>query len=254
MPDRGARRSNRFQALAAARATELLRGFGEEVRRQREDAGVSQRALARLTGVDQADISRIEAGRAHPTIATCAALGAGLGSDLTLRLFPNTGPAIRDRHQASTVESLVRSLDRRWKSFPEVGVRHPVRGWIDLVVADRDTGDVVAAEVVSSIHRFEQLLRWAGAKAEALPSSSSWPFGVTAPRIGRLLVLRSTAANRTLSASFRSTLRAAYPGDPYQALAALAAESEWPGAAVLWAIDRRQGTVEIAASPTQRRT
>jgi ribosome-binding protein aMBF1 (putative translation factor) len=66
MPDRGARRSNRFQALAAARATELLRGFGEEVRRQREDAGVSQRALARLTGVDQADISRIEAGRSQP--------------------------------------------------------------------------------------------------------------------------------------------------------------------------------------------
>jgi Predicted transcriptional regulator with C-terminal CBS domains len=55
-------------------ARELL-----DARRKR---GFTQVHLAELTGIDQADISRIEAGAANPTLETLAVLGVALGVDL----------------------------------------------------------------------------------------------------------------------------------------------------------------------------
>jgi transcriptional regulator with XRE-family HTH domain len=241
-----------LQSLAARRTVDLFRGFGEDVRRLREDAGVSQRALSRLTGIDQGELSRIEAGLARPRVDTCSRLAAGLGSDLSMRLFPNTGPPIRDRHQARIVEALIAGLDRRWRAWPEVGVRHPVRGWIDVVLADHGASALAATEVVSSIRRFEQLLRWSGAKADALASAPQWPFGLVDPSVSRVLIVRATAANRALLAGFRATVEAAYPADPWQAMHALTGEAPWPGSVLLWAADRRNARVAIVAVPVVR--
>src|SRR5437867_12925772 len=83
-----------IRAAATKRTDDFFRDFGEDVKRLREDAGVSQRALSKVTDVDQAELSRIETGRVRPTIETCERLSVGLGADLSMRLFPNTGPAI----------------------------------------------------------------------------------------------------------------------------------------------------------------
>ena len=48
----------------------------------RRAAGLTQRQLAAKSGVQQADISRIEAGDANPTLATIAALAYALGAEL----------------------------------------------------------------------------------------------------------------------------------------------------------------------------
>lgn len=48
----------------------------------RRSRGLTQMQLAELTGVDQADISRIEAGTANPTLETLSLLAAGLEVDL----------------------------------------------------------------------------------------------------------------------------------------------------------------------------
>jgi transcriptional regulator with XRE-family HTH domain len=40
---------------------------------------MTQRELARASGIDQAEISRIERGQANPTVQTLQALGAPLG-------------------------------------------------------------------------------------------------------------------------------------------------------------------------------
>src|SRR5512139_1354684 len=50
----------------------------------RKAAGLTQRQLAARSGVQQADISRIEAGDANPTLATIAALAYALGAELAL--------------------------------------------------------------------------------------------------------------------------------------------------------------------------
>lgn len=246
----------REQLAAGRRLEQVERELAEDLVRLREEAGVSQRALSRASGIGQGHISRLESRKVRPSIETAARLGSALGTDLSIKLFPNTGPAVRDRHQARIVEALLALLSPRWIPFPEVGVRHPERGWIDLVLLDRSEPLVIATEVQSSLNRLEQLLRWALAKADSLPSAAAWPFGPPAaelPRIGRLLVIRETAATRTVAAAFERTIRAAYPADPELAHLALRGDVPWPGAAVLWATDRSHRGIELRARPAPSR-
>ena len=243
--------TSRVRIEGSRRAVAVARTLAEDLRRLREDAAVSQRALARVSGIDQSVISRAEAGLEVPRIDTYARLAAALGADLSARLYPNTGPAIRDRHQARIVEALVQGLHDRWRVWPEVGVRQPVRGWIDAVLVDADPPLVVATEVELSLSRLEQAIRWATAKADALDSSRAWPFGVSgqAPMVDRLLVVRATRATREVAATFAETLHAAYPADPWQALASLRGATPWPGPTLLWAVERRGGAVVLTAKP-----
>ena len=66
---------------AAAGATHRL---ARQVFDLRKAAGLTQRQLAARSGVQQADISRIEAGDANPTLATIAALAYALGAEVSL--------------------------------------------------------------------------------------------------------------------------------------------------------------------------
>ena len=67
--------------LAAARARFRI---GARILQQRLAAGMTQQQLADASGVDQADISRIERGQANPTAETLEALAAPLGVTLDL--------------------------------------------------------------------------------------------------------------------------------------------------------------------------
>lgn len=50
----------------------------------REEAGISQSRLSELTGIAQPDISRIERGKANPSVRTLKRLAAGLGKRLVI--------------------------------------------------------------------------------------------------------------------------------------------------------------------------
>jgi transcriptional regulator with XRE-family HTH domain len=204
------------------------------VRRLRLDAGLSVRSVARAARIDPAYLSLIERGQREPSYAVLAALGDGLGFDLGLRLFPTAGPTIRDRHQAAIVELLIRSLAHDWRRLVEVPVRRPARGVIDLVLA-REV--IVAVEVHSELRSVEQLIRWAGEKAESLPSADAWPVlsAGGALRIERLLVVRSTRTNREIVRAHGATFATVYPADPTAARAALIGGEPWPGSSILWA-------------------
>lgn len=60
--------------------------IGPEIARRRKDAGMTQRDLAEKTGVEQAAISRIESGKANPTLNTLEALVEGVGSKLVVKI------------------------------------------------------------------------------------------------------------------------------------------------------------------------
>ena len=185
--------------------------------RLRSDAGASQREIARAAGVDQGHLSRLEAGTEGATIETYARIAAALGADLAARVYPNTGPRIRDRHQVRMAEVLIGALHPRWRVTPEVAVRRPVRGWIDLALTDPTNGLVVATELESELRRIEQLIRWSAEKADAIDAGS------------RLLVVRWTRANRQVVEDARRLLREAYPADPRDALESLTGTTAWPG-------------------------
>jgi transcriptional regulator with XRE-family HTH domain len=209
-----------------------------DIARLRADAGLSRSRLARCSGVDTSYVARIEGANATPSLETYARIAAALGADLVVRLYPNTGPVIRDRHQAGILEALLATLHPRWAAYPEVAVRRPSRGWIDVGLHDARGGTLVAVEIQSEIGRLEQLIRWAGEKAASLPSWERWASLGNEPRISQLLVVRETRATRSVARGFARTLRAAYPAHPDDALAALCGTGPWPGPAILWAAGR----------------
>ena len=60
--------------------------LGPQIARKRRAAGLTQQQLAEKTGIDQAAISRIESGRANPTLNTLDSLVEGVGSSLLVRI------------------------------------------------------------------------------------------------------------------------------------------------------------------------
>ena len=239
------------RSLVAREAEAVRRAIGHQLVAMRTDSGVSQRRLASAADVPQSYISRIERGLADPSTETLVALCRVLGADVSVRLNPGTGPRIRDHIQARIVEELIRTTRPAWRALPEVAVWRPVRGVIDVVLSRPGTV-VVACEVHSQIHRLEQLLRWSAAKAEALPSSASWSMltaGQTTVTVSRLLVLRSTQANRDTVRQFEATLGAAYPARAATAHGSLIDRgTPWPGAAIVWA-DVASGRARILPRP-----
>jgi transcriptional regulator with XRE-family HTH domain len=82
----------------------------------RKAAGLTQRQLAAKSGVQQADISRLEAGDANPTLATIAALAYALGAELALEPSRRrrAEPGHRVQKQSSGTRRLaVRAAARR---------------------------------------------------------------------------------------------------------------------------------------------
>lgn len=227
------------ERLAARMADRALAKLIEDLERLMADSGIGVTALARAAGLTHGYLSAILARRVTPTLGTCAKLAVPLGADLAARLYPNTGPTIRDRHQARIFEGLLGILGGGWRTFGEATVWKPVRGAIDALLHNRREAVVVAAEIESEMRRIEQTIRWSKEKAEALPSWSGWPAllgdGGEAPRISQLLIVRRTRTNERTAREFQRQLALAYPAHPADALAAIRGERAWPGSALVWA-------------------
>jgi transcriptional regulator with XRE-family HTH domain len=74
-----ARTGNADATLTAADAQQLIRKtLAENVRRQREDAGLSQEALAVVSEVRKSTISRIEKAEQEPRLSTLIAFSMAL--------------------------------------------------------------------------------------------------------------------------------------------------------------------------------
>ncbi len=78
------------KAIAEYAAFGAYYRLARELFEVRKAAGLTQRQLATKSGVQQADISRIEAGDANPTVATIAALAYALGAELAICTRPGS--------------------------------------------------------------------------------------------------------------------------------------------------------------------
>jgi len=67
-------------------ATRLALDVGEQIRDAREEAGLSQRDLAKKMGTSQAAIARLEAGGVGATLTTLHRVAVALGRRVTVEL------------------------------------------------------------------------------------------------------------------------------------------------------------------------
>jgi transcriptional regulator with XRE-family HTH domain len=234
------------RSRSGRRAREIRRSIGADIRQLRLDAGISQRRLADAAGINQGFLSQVEAARTEPSISFLAAIGDVLNADLSVRFYPSGGPALRDRHPARLVESLVEAPRiRRGEPFSRLlsFVQHAAGSTPSSCARNRSSSWKCEAE--STLHRLEQQVRRHAAKAESLPSAELWrgttSAGTAGPEASRLLLLRSTRANREIAADFRSTLATAYPARSADVYAALTGAGPWPGSGILWATVTPQG-------------
>jgi len=182
-------------------------------------------------------VHRILTETSEPSLDTYARLATALGADLSARLYPNTGPRLRDHTQAPMLEHLLATRHPRFGAFTEVLVRRPSRGAIDALLHEPREPVAIASELQGQLRRLEQQVRWHAMKAESLPSWDGWPhLGGPEPRITQLLIVRRTRATRAIAAEFARQLRTAYPAHPDDALGALTGTEPWPGSALVWMV------------------
>ena len=224
------------------RTADLHARIGKQIQLLREEAGVTQSALARCTGLEHSYVWKIEAGQAQPTVKALLAIGHCLGAELGMRYFPGVGPRIHDRFQAPMIEALIRTLGPGWSAQPEVGVP-AARGVLDLVLSRSSDGLVVACECHSELRRLEIVIRRLGQKADALVGQLD-----PSPTVSRLLLLRSTAATRAIARAYEATLTASFPGSTAAAVDSLRHGGGWPGPAIVWA-RLQAGRAEILEGP-----
>jgi transcriptional regulator with XRE-family HTH domain len=210
----------------ARRALQLRGQIGEDIRRAREDAGLSQRRLAKAAGIGSSTLHDLELARHDPTVETLGRVAAGLGMDLGLRLYPGTGPLVRDHLSAAMIGAFVRELHGGWRPTLESVVQRPVRGFFDVVL-ERSQPPIVACEAQSDLRRLEQQVRWFRAKSEALSETRQ-------ADVSRLLLLRSTARTRAVANEFAPFLATAYPARCEDLAAALRGGAPWPGDGIVW--------------------
>ena len=213
------------------------RAGAPRLRQLREDAGLSparRGACRRRRGSVRRAGSRT--GAQHPSNETLMRLGLVLGADLRVRLYPNTGPLIRDRHQARMLGGAAR--DRR-SALARVhrGRRAAARAGAGSMPCST-SNERTSPSRPSSSPSFGASSSSSGGPPRRPRASRAGTAGTdlgTEPRIDRLLIVRRTRATRAIAADFARQLRAAYPAHPDDALAALTgtAPVARPGARVV---------------------
>jgi transcriptional regulator with XRE-family HTH domain len=230
----------RLQRESDRRLANLHRAIGLEVQRLRHDSGLSLRALADPVGIHHSHLHRLERGEASPSLEVLQRIATGLGADLSVRIYPNAGPRIHDRIQAPMIQALVASLRRGLECHPEVPIREPVRGYIDLVIVDPIAPRLLAVEAQSELRRLESQIRRHRDVADGLARTELARFAggdpAASPVVDRVLLLRSTQAMREIARTFEAVLRAAYPARTADLVAALTSPAPWPGSGIAWVL------------------
>jgi transcriptional regulator with XRE-family HTH domain len=186
-----------------------MREIGSELRDARLAAGLSQRHVARVAGLNQSRVSRTErASRLPARMDELAAHCSALGLRLSLKAYPEGSP-VRDEAQLRVLERFGARLHRtfRWRGEAPVGGMGDQRAWDALLEGKGSIG--VDAE--TRLHDLQALQP---------RCESTWrDSGVD--RV--VLLVAATRHNRRVLAEHREALRSTFPADTTEVMAALRA-------------------------------
>ena len=206
--------------VGTARAGELIRRAGHEIRQARLDRGLSVAAIGRSARLSTSTVSRIERGlMARVSVHDLARLHAVVGLELSMRSYP-TGQPVRDVAHGMLLADFRQCLHRSigWSIEVPLPIPGDLRAWDAQVRGDRWVYGVEAETAprdAQSVVRRLQLKRRDG-------------------RVdGVLLVLRRTIQTRRFVAEAGQTLTSSFPIDGRRALELLGAGVDPGGSSVI---------------------
>jgi transcriptional regulator with XRE-family HTH domain len=190
--------------------------IGRALRALRRRRLMRQVDLARLAGVSQQQISRIECGQLDGIpLTTIRAVFARLEADavLTVRWRGGELDRLLDARHVALVGTVVTLLRRRgWEVLTEVTFSvYGERGSIDVLGWHRATRTLLVIEVKSEIASAEELLRRHDVKVRLAPRIGLERFGERPSVVARLLVVADGTSNRRRVQHLRPVLASAYP-------------------------------------------
>jgi transcriptional regulator with XRE-family HTH domain len=198
---RRARDRGRQQARA------LVRTIGGELREARHSAGVSQAHAARVAGLSQSKVSRIErAEHASGRVDELARLSAALGLRLTMRVYPEGG-AVRDEGHLRLLRRFRAEVSERfrWRTEVPIGDAADARAWDVLL----EGAGMIGVDAETRLHDVQALQRRCELKARD-------------GGVDRLVLLvAATRHNRLVLREHRAALASTFPADTGEIMACL---------------------------------
>ena len=202
----------RPSAIGHARAQHLASLFGRELRVARMAAGLTQADVARLAGVKQRQVSRVELGALSPSLDVRCRMAAACGHELGWRLYPVATIRLRDSGQLAIAQVILQAAHRNWRPRLEVPVSPGDRRAADLVLSS--PMETLHIEIERALVDLQAQLRAAQLKRQALAEQTDRPvrlvlavpdtrttrarLGPFAELIARTLPARSPTAWRAL--------------------------------------------------------
>ena len=141
--------------------------ISNSLKRAREAKGLSQRALANLSGVPQSHISKIESGAVDLRISSLVEIARAL--DMELKLVPRKG--------LSAVNSIIRSTQAKTQSKSMLGVMAKLQRAADELSATV-AGDREVTQLRSRLHELSRI---------SLPSESEGRLKELAKQMRKLI-------------------------------------------------------------------
>jgi len=198
----------------------IVRAMGEELRRGRIAADLTQDAIGKALGWSRSKVSRVERGLI-PVVSflDLARALAVVGLELSVRAYP-TGSPMRDRAHLALLERFRQLLSPLLDWRTEVPLPNPgdLRAWDGFI---RCSGIRIGVECETRVTDWQELDRRTSIKHR--------DGGVDHV----ILVLANTRHNRTFVRDHAEAIAASFPLDAASALAALAAGRDPGGSAVI---------------------
>jgi transcriptional regulator with XRE-family HTH domain len=188
---------------------------GSVVRAVRRRRGLRQADVARLAGVAQSSVSRLERGHLErvglPTARkTAAALQISLA--ISPRWRGGELPRLLDKEHASCVEQVATSLGPGWEVLLEYSFNYfGERGSVDVLGWQRDRAALLLVEVKSQLVDLQDLFAGLGRKRRIVPRLLQRDRGWSASHLGVVVALPDTSRNRHVVATHARSFDAALP-------------------------------------------
>jgi transcriptional regulator with XRE-family HTH domain len=190
--------------------------LGAVVRRVRRHRGLRQVDVARLSGADQAEVSRVERGRLEEVgLRTIRRICQVLEISLRFSAHWRGGllPRLLDRDHAALVALIVRDLSAAgWETLVEYTFNvYGERGSVDVVGWHAPTRTLLIVEVKGRIVDQQDLFASTDRKLRLVPPLLARDRGWQAAAVGVLLAVGESTFNRTVVRRHRAVFDTRFP-------------------------------------------